>query len=139
MPWILGPVTVRNNVIADSTSAANCLLCVEDYSHVFSAEQMNISADQNIYHRRTASSPSWIVVWSRGPGNPSVYTSLAQATSATGQERSGREFTGASIVGADGVIVPGVEALTAEVAAALPSDVAAIAGKSPGERHLGIW
>ncbi len=32
MPWTLGPVTIRNNVVANPPRAANCLLCVEDYS-----------------------------------------------------------------------------------------------------------
>ncbi|MCU1633299.1 MAG: wcoA, partial [Micrococcaceae bacterium] len=37
MTWINGPVAVRNNVITGTT--ANCLLCVEDYSHMLSAEE----------------------------------------------------------------------------------------------------
>ncbi len=59
---------------------------------------MGVSADSNVYHRRTPSFPTWIVVWSRGPGNPSVFTTLGLATTATGQETKGREYIGASIV-----------------------------------------
>jgi parallel beta-helix repeat protein len=139
MPWTLGPVTARNNVIADSTAVANCLLCVEDYSHVSSGQQMGISADSDVYNRRNSTSPSWIVVWSRGAGDPSVFTSLSQATAAVGQEKKGREFLSASIVDADGTNTPAIDALTADVAEPLPADVAAVAGRTAGERHLGKW
>ena len=32
MTWLVGPVTVRNNVIGLPNSKANCVLCVEDYT-----------------------------------------------------------------------------------------------------------
>ncbi len=68
MPWTLGPVTVANNVVGNARASANCLLCVEDYSQQKTAEQMGITANSDVYHRPTASQPSWLVVWSRGPG-----------------------------------------------------------------------
>ncbi len=67
MTWLLGPVEVRNNVIANPGSG-NCLLCVEDYTKTRSAEQIGVTANSNVYNRATASAPRWAVVWSRGPG-----------------------------------------------------------------------
>lgn len=139
MPWTLGPVTIANNVVGIARTSANCLLCVEDYSQQRSAEQMGISANSNVYQRASASQPTWLVVWSRGPGNPAVFTTLAAFTAATGQERLGRELTGAPIVDANGSVSPAVTSVISSVASPLPSDVAAIARRSGGERHLGLW
>lgn len=79
LSWTLGPVEVSNNVIANPSSSANCLLCVEDYSRKNTAEQMKITANGNIYVRSSASQPTWLAVWSRGSVNvnPYVFTSLA--------------------------------------------------------------
>jgi parallel beta-helix repeat protein len=139
MPWTLGPVTIANNVVGSTGTKANCVLCVEDYSHEKTAEQMRITANSNVYHRSTTAQPTWLAVWSRGAGNPSVYTTLAAFRSATGQERLGREFIGAAIVDANGVVTSTVASLEPTVASPLPTDVAAVAGRIGGERHLGLW
>lgn len=139
MPWQLGPVTIANNVVGSVRSSANCLLCVEDYSQQESAGQMGITANSNVYHRASGGQPTWIVVWSRGPGNPAVYTTLAAFTGATGQEQLGREFIGAPIVDANGALTSAVTSIIGSVASPLPSDVAAVARRSAGERHLGAW
>nr|WP_231979991.1 right-handed parallel beta-helix repeat-containing protein [Tessaracoccus coleopterorum] len=141
MPWTLGPVTVRNNVIANSTSAANCLLCVEDYSFKNSAEQMKISANSNVYSRTSASQPQWIAIWSRADVNvnPYVFSSLASLQATTGQEKKGREFVGTSIVDSNLNLVSSVKADQATIAEALPADVASAIGRPAGSKVLGRW
>lgn len=136
MTWINSRIAVRNNILAGGTG--NCLLCVEDYSHQFSAEQLGITANGDVYQRPSASSPSWVVVWSRGPGNPAVFTTVPGFRSATGQESSH-------------LFVDGRPALsgwqpTSEVAARdttlgqpLPGVVAAALGRNLGIQHLGAW
>ena len=138
MPWQLGPVTIANNVVGSARSSANCLLCVEDYSQQESAEQMGITANSNVYHRASGGQPTWLVVWSGG-STPRIFTTLAAFTAATNQERLGREFTGAPIVDTNGVVTSAVSSLVSQVASPLPSDVAAVARRSGGERHLGVW
>ncbi len=101
MTWLLGPVEVFNNVIANPQSG-NCLLCVEDYSRQRSAEQIGVVADSNVYNRVTSRSPRWVVVWSRGAGNPAVFTDVSGFESATGQERNGSIVTGAPVVDPSG-------------------------------------
>ncbi|WP_137293326.1 right-handed parallel beta-helix repeat-containing protein [Nocardioides dongxiaopingii] len=138
MPWEVQDVTVANNVVSMPDPRGNCLLCVEDYSFKKSAEQMRISSFGNVYHRRTSSAPSWAVVWSRGPGNPAVFTTLEDFAARTGQERTGREFTGADIVDpATGAVTAGVAAMSGRVAAPLPADVAGVLGLEAGARGLG--
>lgn len=141
MPWVLGPITVRNNVIGDSTSAANCLLCVEDYSNSMSAEQMKITANSNVYSRPSASRPTWLAVWSRADvnKNPYVFTSLSALQSTTGQEKKGKEFVGTPIVDANLNLVASVRGQQASIAEPLPSDVASAIGRPAGSTVLGRW
>ena len=60
MSWINGPVEIRNNIFANPTPGTDCLLCVEDYSGTFSAEQLKVTALGDAYHRgRRARLPSF--------------------------------------------------------------------------------
>ncbi len=95
MTWVNGPVAVRNNVVTGTT--ANCLLCVEDYAHELSAEEMQVTTSGNVFHRSSGSSPEWLVVWSRGADDPAVFTTLGRFRSATGQSKHDMELTGKAI------------------------------------------
>jgi parallel beta-helix repeat protein len=140
MPWTLGPVIMANNVIGAARANANCLLCVEDYSHAKSAEQMGITANGNVYNRPGPSQPTWIAVWSRGTVvNPFVFTTLAALTAQTGQEANGLDLIGASIVDANGTLAASVSSQAASRALPLPADIAALTGQPAGTRQLGIW
>jgi len=141
MPWTLGSVTVRNNVIANPTSAANCLICVEDYTATKTAEQMGVTANGDVYGRPAASQPTWLSIWSRGSVNPNpyVFTSLAVFRSTTGQEATGREYVGTSIVDGSLNLASSVSSLAGDIAVALPTDVATAIGRPVGAKHLGIW
>ena len=138
MPWQLDSVTVSNNVVALPTTAGNCLLCVEDYSGQESAEAMKIKANGNFYNRSGSSSPTWLAVWSRGAGNPYVFTTLAALKSTTGQEARGQELTGSAAVTAAGSLSDATNR-SAAVALPLPSDVASAIGRPSGAVQLGIW
>ena len=63
MTWQNGPVSVTDNVMSNQQTG-NCLLCVEDYSHQRSAEQMGVTANGNVYARPNISTPTQLVVWS---------------------------------------------------------------------------
>ena len=139
MSWTLGPVVVSNNVLSQPVTGGNCVLCVEDYSKQETAAQMGVTANGNVYHRRDASTPAWLVVWSRGSTDPSVFSSLAQMTATTGQERRGREFLGTAVLSSAGVPTSAVASLAPSVAEPLPSDVAARIGQTAGSLHLGLW
>ena len=69
------------------------MLCVEDYTQARSAEQMGVTANGNVYVRPNTSRPTYLVVWSRGRGNPAVYSNLTSFRAATGQEKSGKLIT----------------------------------------------
>jgi hypothetical protein len=136
MTWLLGPVEVYNNVIANPQSG-NCLLCVEDYSAERTAEQIGVKANSNVYNRTTTSTPKWIVVWSRGAGNPAVFTDLPAFRTSTGQEANGSILTGPPVVDASGR--PTASMPSDSAARPLPGDIADVIGRATGSLHLGAW
>jgi len=139
MPWQLQSVTASNNVVGPPSSAANCLLCVEDYSHQQSAEAMKVVANGNIYVRASDRSPSWLAVWSSGPGNPAVFSSLAALINKTGQEKNGREFVSKDSVSSDGTVSTSIQSQAPQVARPLPTAVAEAIGRVGAAPHLGAW
>jgi hypothetical protein len=139
MPWQLDSVTVADNVVGPPNANANCLLCVEDYSHQETAAQMKISANGNVYNRQSASAPTWLTVWSAGAGNPNVYTTLAAFKAATGQEARSREYTGSTVVLGSGDLDSAVQDIAPSIALGLPGTVAGAIGRSSGAVHLGAW
>ena len=139
MPWELQDLSVSNNVIGLPEGTTNCVLCVEDYSKQESGEAMRIFTDGNVYNRSSSSSPSWLVIWSRGATSPSVHTTLDSFRAATGREARGREYVGTAVVSPAGVLSAGVRAVADDVALPLPADLAAEAGQAAGVRHLGAW
>jgi hypothetical protein len=136
MTWLLGPVEVRNNVVANPRSG-NCLLCVEDYSRTRSAEAMGISANSNVYNRASTSSPTWAVVWSRGSANPAVFNDLIAFRTATGQESNGVLTTGTAIVDREGK--PTTSMPNSSIAQPLPASIATLVSQPTGARRLGAW
>ena len=134
MSWITSDITVSNNVMADSTGHA--MLDVEDYSHQFSAAQLKITANGNLYRRPAASSPSWLIVWSRGPGDPAVYTNLDKFRS-VGQELNSVLFDGGIVAALIGS--PDSQPGAAAVPRPLPASIASLIGQPAGVSHLGSW
>lgn len=139
MTWINGPVDVHNNVLDRGQSGANCLLCVEDYSGRFTADELGVSASGNVYARSSRSAPTWLVVWSQGGGNPEVFTSLDAFNRATGQEARRLEVVGRPVVTARMRVTREVRTSTASVAMPLPADLARLLDRRSGVRHLGAW
>ena len=135
--WVTGRVTIKNNILANSTG--NCILCVEDYSHQQSADQMGIVTNGNVYQRVAASQPSWAVVWSRGAGNPAVYTTIASWTAATGQDRQSLVLDGRpALSDARSPLAP-VSAAVASIGHPLPTNIAKLVGRDFGSVSVGAW
>ncbi len=138
VPWVTRVIRVSNNVISGPTSAANCLLCVEDYTHARSAAQMDVLANGNAYRRRSRGAPAWVVVWSAGRGDPRVYTSLADFRRSSRQEARGRLVL-APVVTSRGGPTTLLRRITPDVARPLPASIASLVGRPAGSRHLGVW
>lgn len=135
MTWITGPVTVRNNVFAGSKGI--CLMCVEDYSHEFTGDQMRVWANNNVYQRDTVAAPEFAAVWSRGPGDPAVYRSLAGFIAATGRETQSLDLPGVEAVGTDGTTTGVVKDAVPSVAVGIPTYIAGFLGVAAGSKALG--
>ncbi|OJX73150.1 right-handed parallel beta-helix repeat-containing protein [Leifsonia sp. 71-9] len=137
MTWISSGAQVRNSVLSGATG--NCLLCVEDYSHQYSAAALGTKVSNTVFQRTSASKPGWLIVWSRGAGDPAVYTSLSAFQSATGQGGASSELVGPSLVTATGALTAATQALTGPIATAPPAQVTSLAGQPGGVAHLGAW
>lgn len=135
--WVLGNVQVVNNVVAAQRTSAICMVCVEDYSHARAARQLDVTYRGNVYNRPTGM-PAWFAVWSRGAGNPSVFTSWGAFRSATGQDAGGVAVDGSVVVSPTGVLSAAVVARESG-ATPLPSWVATLMGRPADSRHFGAW
>lgn len=136
VPWSVQAIQVRNNIISTPTTG-NCLFCVEDGTHQRSAEQMGVDTDANLYIRRRSDDPRWLAVWSRGPGDPVVFTTLSGFTSATGQEVRSRLSTVAALT-RTGSRTTAYPSLTQGLGTWVPQDISALIGTAPS-RHIGAF
>ena len=141
MTWLVGPVTVRNNVIGLPNGNANCVLCVEDYTHTRTAAQMGVTSNGNVFNRASATTPGWLTVWSRGAEavNPYVFGTLDAFQSGTGQDASSLDYDGSVVVSTTGALTGTVQGQAGSVAAPLPSSIATLIGQPAGAEHLGVW
>lgn len=137
LTWQNRNVAIRNNIFVGSRG--DCLVCVEDYSGRFSAQELNVTADGNLYHRPGDRSPRWLVVWSRGPREAYVFADVGEFRSTVNQETTGLLVTEPplrpSTYASDGAVLRA----GAAVAQPMPEDLAARVGVSAAAKHLGAW
>ena len=136
MSWRTGAIRVVNSVLGAPKASTSCVLCVEDGTHQRSAAQMGITVEGVLFARTSPGNPRWLVVWSKGPGNPATYTDLDAFVAATGQGKgsAGVETPGQVRHGRGvAVAAPGLEPRP------LPGDVADTLRRQAGEKHVGAW
>ncbi|AFV88625.1 Putative sortase-sorted surface protein [Acidipropionibacterium acidipropionici ATCC 4875] len=95
VPWIVTNVSVANNVV--SQSAGEYLLRVADWSREFTGGQMISQSEGNLFHRASATTPTYVTVWSPQAGAGSKgYPTWDAYRAATGLDASSLLVTGAS-------------------------------------------
>ena len=134
MTWLNGPAVFANNIVA-SQHSGNCMICVEDYSDVRSAEQMGVTSTSNVYQRPNASNPRYLAVWSRGPGDPWGFETLPEFRSVTGQEAQGQVINSSGYVDATGKVNGSIT----NTATPIPAVIATITGVAAGSKYHGAW
>jgi parallel beta-helix repeat protein len=144
--WQTQGIAIRNNVIAATGAtqggadrSRTCLLCVEDFSGRWTAAEMNVTALGNVYQRPDATSPKWMVVWARRDKDPYVFRTVEDFRATVHQEETGVQIIGTSVLSDDFRPAPALEHLYGSVAQPLPDDLAQLAGRPVGDRHLGAW
>lgn len=137
MTWINKNIVAKNNVFSNA-GGGNAILAVEDYSGSYTAEQMKISLASNAYHRINSTNPKWSSVWSKGAGNPAVFTTLPAFSKGTGQELNSFEITSSTVLTSANNPTTSVTGKNSQ-AAALPSDIAALIGQSPASKRIGNY
>jgi parallel beta-helix repeat protein len=134
MTWLNGNAVIANNIVASQKSGI-CMICVEDYSHVRSAEQMVVTTNSNVYQRPNASLPTYLVVWSRGPGDPWAFASFSDVRNVIHQEAQGQIINSAGYVDATGKVIGSIS----NTATPIPANIATITGVAAGTKYHGAW
>lgn len=139
MTWINGPVVIRNNIISNPGSTADCLLCVEDYSGTYSAKELEVTALGDVYHRALPASPDPAVIWAMDSGKPALFAGPDDFSSATGQERQHLYLEGSDPLLSG--YRPGdiISSRNSTLAQPLPGEIAQLAGQPTGTRSLGAF
>ncbi|UOY00743.1 right-handed parallel beta-helix repeat-containing protein [Blastococcus sp. PRF04-17] len=135
--WLLGPVTIANNVVGGRTSA-NCLLCAQDTSLRRTPAQIGLTVNGNVWTRPSASAPTWLATWPAGSSSSRTFTTLAALTAATGQEANGAEFTATPAVDAAYRLTGDATSAIGSVARPLPAVVAAVIQPPGAGPTLGV-
>ncbi|WP_169570459.1 right-handed parallel beta-helix repeat-containing protein [Nocardioides insulae] len=139
MSWVSRSVSLHNNILGGVRYGGNCVLCVEDYSGRFSAEQLRIRASGNVYLRPRRSAPAWAVVWSRGAGDPAVFRTVRRFRTETGRERRHLDLIGVRALTPGLRARPPITRRTSAVAVPLAGGPARALHRPAGTRHLGAW
>lgn len=138
MSWLLGTVVIANNVIAAQNGGANCMMCVEDYTHIRSAGQIGVTSDGNLYNRPSVRRPVWLALWARSHTvDPYVFTSLRTYSSTTGQDVHSTSIDGSSAVTASFALTASARRTATGTARAVPGSIASLIGVRDGARVLG--
>ncbi|HEY0888150.1 MAG TPA: right-handed parallel beta-helix repeat-containing protein [Nocardioides sp.] len=139
MDWVVRGLAVHNNVLGTAGYGANCLLCVEDYSGRWTAEQLRIQVNGNVYARSRAARPTWVVVWSRAGRDPAVFTSVREFRTATGRERRHLDLVGVPALTRTLRLTVPVRRQRSAVAVPLARRPAGMLSRPVGSRHIGVW
>lgn len=135
MTWILGQVTVSNNVLAQSGAASEGLLRLEDWTSGKSASLRDITVNGNVWNRVASSNPATEILWTSS-GRAAGYTTVSAYRTATGQEAAGWALDGRSVLSGSSLTAE-ARNMAGSVSRPIPSDVAASSGLPSAGRLLG--
>lgn len=137
MTWVVDDIVVSNNVF--SGASAECVVCVEDYSGEFTAEELGVTLSSNVYQRASSDSPRWLIVWSAGKGDPATFLDLESFADKTGQERAGVELAHGAATDAAWLGSSERAAAAAEGARAIPAPIRKLLAWSSTEGRVGAY
>src|SRR3954452_11687349 len=137
MTWYVGPITIANNIIVQPQAGA-CIVCVEDYTHERSADQIGVHTHGNVYNR-VGTTTAKAVVWSKGIGNPATFATINAYRTATGQDASSLVTDGTPVLTTTGDLTTPIADQTDTIATPLPTNIATTTGQQPGTKHLGAF
>ena len=95
MTWVGTDVSIIGNTLVGSSEA---LLWIEDYSRTRSARDFGITVDNNLYVRATEVEPRILIAWPTNAIGVTPFSSLADFARGTGQEQTGLEHLGGSVI-----------------------------------------
>lgn len=95
MTWVGTDVSIVGNTLVGSSEA---LIWIEDYSRTRSARDFGITVDNNLYVRATELEPRTLIAWPTNAIGVTPFSSLADFARGTGQEQTGLEHLGGSVI-----------------------------------------
>ena len=136
VPWLARNIVISNNVVGVS-SAADCVLCVNDWSNEFTGATMISQSEGNLYHRPSATSPKVFAKWSAGKSGNPAHSTFSAYVSASGRDKTSKAVDGTGVVTGQ-MQLSGTHASTApSYARAVPAGVASVSGLTSGAKVLG--
>jgi hypothetical protein len=139
--FVTRPVRVRNNLIVAPANSTNCQVCAYDSSGRWSARDLRITSDGNLYQRAVAVNPSPLFRWGTSPGQETLFWTAEDLRGETGHESRGRLVRPRDeigpIVSANWRPSPLATARQRRVAVAIPTRIAKLLGVADHVRHLG--
>ena len=139
LPWVNRHITVQNNIIAHAGRGSSCLLCVIDYTHRFSAADLDLVVNGDVLQRRDRRTPFMTVIWPLTKQSSVGFPTAGSFVKASGQELSHLALTGKAAVTHTFQPTTRVRQEAATVARPLPEWLASVAHRTVGERTLGAW
>lgn len=156
MTWVIGDITINNNIVADNPANAYAAFCIDDQNIASGGSAGQLLASYgavmggNVFHWTTApsTSPPYPYIFpptSTSSSTPVVYSTHAAMVSATSLNTTGTEInpksSGTSLASPiDGsyVVKPAHASLHTN-ATSLSGSIAALVGQPTGTKHAGAW
>jgi parallel beta-helix repeat protein len=89
IPYNVGDVVVRNNLISTARSGTSQLVSTEDTTRSKSAGAMGVSMDYDAYHTASSRVPTWLIGWANYPSGYGVFKDVKTFSAKSGQEKHG--------------------------------------------------
>lgn len=135
IPWVMGNVTVRNNIM--SYGAGNCPILTQDQTEKWGGSQFGITMDGNQHHRVNADSPKNFACWAAGSTGTKGYRSIEDFRSYSGDSSRSRFVAAPAVVDAAWQPIASLATSAKPQTFGLPANVAKALGVSDGTAHLG--
>lgn len=140
-PWPTRGTVVANNIVGNVPAGKSpwCpVVCVYDRTSKVPASTLVSTLAGNTYHRTAASNPAQLFRWPSDPAKHSTgYADLTSFRAATKLDPTAIELTGAVPLSSTGVASADLQGKSAQVAVAVPADIAGVLGVPAGSKVIG--
>ncbi len=135
MPWITKNVTLVNNVFSQSTGEA--VIRVNDWSKEFKSSEMLTKSDRNLFHRPSATSPTF-ATWYPDGKKWTTYPTFNAYQAATGLDPNSKSVIGTSPLTAQFALTSGYQSRASSTLAITAAIANTSSSLNKGDKVLGV-